>query len=267
MNIFESTVLGLVQGLTEFIPVSSSGHLEIVQQLIGDRSQDFHLFLEMINFGTLFALLFYYRKRIWKVLNDVFVKKNRKMAINLLITSIPAGVIGFLLSKLIEEQSFFSALTTIAYAMGIVGILMILIDKLPKKSTLKSEEDLSKTRALTIGLAQTFALIPGVSRSGSTIIAGRLMGLSSKSAADYSFMASIPIMIGVCLKSVVSSSSREYFASNTLLLVFSNVVAFVSGWLALQFVMRFFAHKKSLRIFGFYRAILAILILLVVTLR
>lgn len=265
MNIIESTILGLVQGLTEFIPVSSSGHLEITQQIIGNRSMDFHLFLELINFGTLLALLIFYRKRIFKILTDVFVKKDFKMATNLLITSIPAGLIGFLMAKIIEQQAFFSSLNVIAFAMGFVGVIMIFIDKLPKLSNLKTENDLSKSRALIIGLAQTFALIPGVSRSGSTIIAGRLMGLSSKNAANYSFTASIPIMVGVCLKSLISSSSRAYLSSNMGLIVFSNIVAFISGMLALKFVMKFFANQNSIKIFGLYRAILATIILVIIT--
>ena len=123
MNVIESLVLGLTQGLTEFIPVSSSGHLEIVQKLLGagSRAEDFHFFLELINFGTLLALLIYYRKEIFRILKQVFVKHDLHMALNLLITSIPAGIIGLLLSKFIEQHSFFSSLTTIAIAMGTVG--------------------------------------------------------------------------------------------------------------------------------------------------
>ena len=103
MNILESTVLGLVQGITEFIPVSSSGHLEITQRILGagGRAEDFHFFLELINFGTLFALLFYYRQTIWEILQRVFVKKDYKLALNILITSIPAGIIGLILCKVI----------------------------------------------------------------------------------------------------------------------------------------------------------------------
>ena len=265
MNVFETIILGLTQGITEFIPVSSSGHLELVQRLLdgGGRAEDFHFFLELINFGTLIALLFYYRKRIYKILRDVFVKRDLHMAINLLLTSIPAGVIGVLLSKFIESHSFFSSLYTIAVAMGVVGILMIFVDKLPHLSPIKSEEKLSHGRALGIGLAQTFALIPGVSRSGSTIIAGRVMGMDSKASANYSFMASIPIMIGVCLKSVLSSSSRAYIGTNFGMLLLSNFVAFVSGMLALTFVIKFLEKRGALSAFGYYRVILAGIVLVV----
>ena len=260
MNILESTVLGLVQGITEFIPVSSSGHLEITQRILGagGRAEDFHFFLELINFGTLFALLFYYRQTIWEILQRVFVKKDYKLALNILITSIPAGIIGLLLSKAIEKLPFFSSLTTIGFAMGFVGLIMIFVNKLPHLSKLKDENELTPGRALMIGLAQTFALIPGVSRSGSTIITGRVMGLDSKSAAKYSFLASLPIMIAVCGKSLLSSSSRAYIASNLGMLLLSNLVAFISGLIALQIVMKYFKKENSIPSFGVYRVLLAV---------
>lgn len=260
MNILESTVLGLVQGITEFIPVSSSGHLEITQRILGagGRAEDFHFFLELINFGTLFALLFYYRQTIWEIMQRVFVKKDYKLALNILITSIPAGIIGLVLSKVIEKMPFFSSLTTIGFAMGFVGLIMIFVNKLPHLSKLKDENELTPGRALAIGLAQTFALIPGVSRSGSTIITGRVMGLDSKSAAKYSFLASLPIMIAVCGKSLLSSSSRAYITSNLGMLLLSNLVAFVSGLIALQIVMKYFKKEKSIPSFGIYRVILSL---------
>ncbi len=261
MSIFVSIILGLVQGLTEFIPVSSSGHLEIVQQLIGGRANDFHLFLELINFGTLLALIIYYRKRILGILKDIFKNHNYRLAINVIITCIPAGLAGLLFSHFIEESSFFSSLYTIAIAMGIVGILMIIVDKLPKQSALKDENYLSRGRALFIGIAQVFALIPGVSRSGSTIVAGRLMGLNSKSSADYSFLVSIPLMTAVCAKTLVSSTSRAYLVENLGSLMLSNLVAFVSGFFAISFCLKYLKKSNSLKAFGIYRVVVSMIVL------
>lgn len=263
MNIFVALILGIVQGLTEFIPVSSSGHLEIIQQLIGERGENFHLFLEFINLGTLLALLIYFRKRIAKILKDIFVHHNFRLAINIIITTIPAVTVGLLLSSFIEENGFFSSIYTIAVAMGLIGIVMIVIDKLPHLSHLKDEDALTKPRALGIGLAQVLALIPGTSRSGSTIIAGRLVGLNSASAAEYSFLASIPIMCGVCLKMFISSSSREYLVDNWQILLFANVVAFIFGMIALKFVMSYLKKSHALKTFGYYRVILAMTVLIV----
>lgn len=262
MGWLEAFILGLVQGLTEFIPVSSSGHLELIGRLLSsDRSADFHFFLEFINFGTLLALLIYYRHDIAKIFTDVFKNHNYNLAINLLITSIPAGLIGLLLSHFISEQPFFSSLYTVAIAMGIVGILMIFIDCLPHLKKVKNKYSLSHPRALIIGLAQTFALIPGVSRSGSTIIAGRIVGMDNENSANYSFLASIPIMLAVCVKSFLSSSSREYIFENAPMLLLSNLVAFIAGFIALKFVMKFFKKPESLQAFGYYRVILACLVL------
>lgn len=263
MNILESFVLGLTQGITEFIPVSSSGHLEIINRLFFERTPDFHLFLEFINFGTLLALIIYYRKTIWQLILDVFVNRKYKLFINLILTSIPAGLAGFFLADIIENLPFFSSIFTIACAMGIVGVLMFFADKLPHLSPLESRDELSHGRAFLIGCSQVFALIPGTSRSGTTIIAGRMVGLDSHDSADYSFLASLPIMCGVCLKSLVSSTSRNYLMANFGMLLFSNAIALISGLIAIYFVMKFLKKPGALRAFGIYRIILALIILIV----
>lgn len=261
MNIFEAILLGFVQGITEFIPVSSSGHLELVQHLFSFPNENFHLFMEFINFGTLLALLIFFRKRIWRILCDVFREKNYKLAINLVITSIPAGLAGLLLSSFIEESSFFSSLFTVSIAMGVVGIIMIAIDKLPHLPTLKNENHLTPARALIIGISQIFALVPGTSRSGTTIVAGRLVGLDSESSAEYSFLASIPIMCGVCLKTLLSSTSRDYLLGNTKMLFLSNLIAFIVGLIALKFLLAYLKKPKSLQTFGRYRVVLSCIVL------
>ena len=263
MVLWIAIILGLVQGLTEFIPVSSSGHLEIVQQLLGARPEDFHLFLELINFGTLLALFIYYRKTIVKILGDVFKRKNFRLFVNVIITCIPAGLAGLLLSDFIENNGFFSSLYTIAIAMGVIGILMIFSDFLPKKSELKDENSLTPGRALWIGCAQVLALIPGVSRSGSTILAGRVAGLNAKSAADYSFLVSIPLMTAVCGKTLLSSTTRTYLMENLGVLSIANLVAFVFGLAAIYFVMKYLKKSESLKAFGIYRVIVAMIVLIV----
>lgn len=261
MDLFEALVLGFVQGITEFIPVSSSGHLEIARQIFNFSTENFHLFLEFINLGTLLALIFYFRKRIWRIILDVFKERNYKMAINLVITTLPAGLAGLLLGDIIENNDFFNSIFTVAGAMGIVGIIMILIDKLPHMSKLENENQLTPIRALIIGLSQILALIPGTSRSGTTIIAGRIVGMDSESSAEYSFLASIPIMCGVCLKMFLSESNRIYLADNLGMLLLSNLVAFIVGWLALAFVLSYLKKPKSLQSFGKYRIIVACLVI------
>ncbi|HJP81161.1 MAG TPA: undecaprenyl-diphosphate phosphatase [Candidatus Saccharimonadales bacterium] len=260
MNILETIVLGLVQGLTEFIPVSSSGHLVIAQQLFGSGSD--HTFLEFINIGTVLALVIFFRKRIWLILKDVFVNKNYTLARNILITAIPAGIVGYLLSDFIDNTPFFGSLAVVMVTLAVVGVLMIVLEKLPKLDPVKNGNHLSAGRAFLIGLAQMFALIPGVSRSGSTIITGRLMGLSPAAAAEYSFLASLPIMLGVTLKVFIKSSDRLYFVEHMPMLLLSNLVAFISGLIAIGFLMNYLS-KHSLAVFGWYRVGLAAIIAVV----
>lgn len=261
MEIFEAILLGFVQGITEFVPISSSGHLEIVQHIFNFPIDNFHYILEFINLGTLLALLIYFRKKIWRIIKDVFTNRNYKLAINIVITSIPAGVLGLIFSDLIENNNFFSSLITVSIAMGVIGIIMVLIDRLPHLSELKDENQLTPRRALAIGLAQVVALVPGASRSGTTIIAGRVMGLNSESAAEYSFLASIPIMCGVCLKMFLSESSRAYFVNNLGILALSNLVAFVVGLIALKYLLHYLKQPHALQSFGKYRIILASIVL------
>lgn len=198
MNIFEAALLGIVQGLTEFIPISSSGHLVIGQYFFNGSSN--HLFLEFINIGTVIALLIYFRKKIISILQDIFINKKYELARNIIITALPAGLVGFFFADFIAGTAFFNNIWVVVFTLALVGMLMIALEKLPKKSYVKSGEKLTMQRALIIGVAQVCALVPGVSRSGSTIIAGRFMGLKPAEAAEYSFLVSIPIMLGVTAK-------------------------------------------------------------------
>ena len=262
MNVLETVVLGLTQGLTEFIPVSSSGHLVLVQEMFSGASD--HLFLEFVNIGTLLALLVYFRKRIANILSDVFVKKNYKLARNIIITSVPAGIVGYVFADFIANSSFFGSVLTVTITLASVGVVMVILEKLPKASRVEGGEELTSLRALAVGGAQMLALIPGVSRSGSTIVAGRLMGLNSAQSAEYSFLASLPIMFGVTLKVFIKESDRIYFIEHLPMLLLSNTIAFVSGLLAVGFLMKYLA-KHNLAVFGWYRiglaAVLAVVLL------
>lgn len=259
MSLLEIVILGLIQGLTEFIPVSSSGHLVVAQVFLSGASD--HLFLEFINIGTMLALLVFFRKKIISIVKDIFIHKQIKLAVNLLITAIPAGIIGFMLADFIGSTPFFGSLTVVMCTLFVVGILMVVLEKLPKASPVKSLEKLSYPRALLIGLAQVTALIPGVSRSGSTIIAGRLAGLNAANAAEYSFLASLPIMVGVTVKILLTDSS--YLFDNLGMLVLGNTLAFISGLFAVGFLMKYLA-SHSLAVFGWYRIGLAGVLLVII---
>lgn len=262
MNLFEVIILGLVQGLTEFIPISSSGHLVIAQHLLGHESS--HLFLEAINIGTFLALLVYFWRKIVDILQDILFRKRYVLARNIIITSVPAGCVGFFASDFIEQSAFFGSLWVVVVTLLVVGVVMIVLEKLPMLSPKKNGQNLSSGRALLIGGAQMVALIPGVSRSGSTIIAGRLAGLSAKAAAEYSFLASLPIMAGVTLKVIVQDST--YLASNAGLLFVGNLVAFISGLIAVKFLLDYLS-RNGLAAFGWYRIGLAAVIAMILLLQ
>lgn len=262
MTVFESIVLGLIQGLTEFIPISSSGHLVIAQYFFSGASN--HLFLEWINIGTLFALLVYFRVKIVQIVKDIFVRRQYRLARNIIVTALPASIVGYLAADFIESSAFFGSIVVVVIMSAIVGVIMIFLEQLPKASKVKDGESLPVLRAFIIGLAQTIALIPGTSRSGATIIAGRLSGLSAKEAAEYSFLASLPIMVGVTVK--VFMHDHVYLYQNFGTLLIANVVAFISGLLAVGFLMRYLS-RHSLAVFGWYRVILAAFVIGVILLQ
>jgi len=261
MSILEAIILGLIQGLTEFIPISSSGHLVIAQYFMSGASE--HLFLEWINVGTVLALIIFFWPRIVQILRDVFVRRDLRMAVNVFVAMLPAGLVGFTLADFIETNAFFGSVWTVVVTLTLVGVLLVVVEKLPKLSVVDKLEKLPIPRALTIGLVQVLALIPGTSRSGSTIIAGRLMGLNAARAAEFSFLVSIPIMLGVIAKLLVKAGDRQYMFDNAAALAVGNTVALVSGLFAVGFLMRYL-EKRSLAVFGWYRIGLAAV--LVVTL-
>ena len=256
MSIIESIILGFIQGATEFIPISSSGHLVVAQYFLSGASD--HLFLEWINIGTLLALVVYFWPKIMTIADDILVQHNYRLARNILITAIPAGLVGYFAADFIDSNQFFGSVIVVVVMSALVGVLMIILEKLPKASPVKNGEALSPLRALAIGLAQTVALIPGTSRSGATIIAGRLSGLTAKEAAEYSFLASLPIMAGVTFKVFLHDHTYLYQNFGTLLI--ANFVAFVSGLLAVGFLMRYLA-SHSLAVFGWYRVVMAVVVI------
>lgn len=264
MSILEAIILGTIQGLTEFIPISSSGHLVIGQYFFSGASE--HLFLQWINIGTVLALIIFFWRRILRIISGVIIDRDYRLAINLLIAILPAGLIGFFFADIIENVAFFNSVWTVVVMLIVIGVLMVILEKLPKLSPVKEEAELPKARALTIGLAQAVALIPGTSRSGSTIIAGRFMGLNAAKAAEFSFLASIPIMLGVLLKVSIDAGDRAYFVDNAAAIIIGNFFALISGLLAVGFLMRYL-QNHGLAVFGWYRIVLALIIAVILLVR
>ncbi len=257
MGLPEGIILGIVQGLTEFIPVSSSGHLVIAEHFLGLQSVP--VFDSLINFGTFMALVIYFRKRLWGIALRIFTKHDFRLARNIIISAIPVGVAGFFLKHFFESASIQNPWVVVCTLL-VVGVVMVVLDKLPRASEVKTQEALSPKRAGAIGLAQMLALVPGVSRSASTIIAGRLAGLSYAQAAEYSFLLSIPVMFAVVVLGFVGHEGRDFIAANFSVWLASNIAAFVCGLAAVGFMLRFLA-KGNLKSFGIYRISLAFVVL------
>ncbi len=260
MSVLEAIILGIVQGLTEFIPVSSSGHLVITQNLLSGHAD--HLFIQALDFGTLLALLIYFSPKLIDLFRKVFVERDYRLARNIVITCIPAGLLGLALADFIQRSTVLLNPLTVAVMLALVGVLMVVVDRLPKKSPRATGTDLSPRRADLVGFAQAFALIPGVSRSGSTIIASRIMGLSPRSAAEYSFMVSIPIMLGLIGKLLLKPADREYITAHLDVIVIANVAAFVAAIVAIHFLLRYLS-THGLALFGWYRIGLAAVVVAV----
>lgn len=265
VSIFEAIILGIIQGLTEFIPVSSSGHLVIAQSLVFGHQTD-HLFIQALDFGTFFALVIYFSPKLIDLFKKVFFERDYRLARNIIITCIPAGLLGLALADFIQKSTVLLNPLAVSVMLALVGVLMVVVDKLPRKSPRETGTDLSPRRALVVGLAQAFALIPGVSRSGSTIIASRVMGLSPKAAAEYSFMVSIPIMFGLLGKLMLKPSDREYMLANFDAILWANVAAFLAAILAIHFLLKYLS-KHGLSLFGWYRIGLSAVVITVLLLQ
>lgn len=264
MSAFEAIVLGIIQGLTEFIPVSSSGHLVLAQWLFGGQTD--HLFIQALDFGTLFALLIYFWPKLVDLSRRVFLHHDYRLARNIIITCIPAGLLGLLLADFIQKSTVLLSPLVVALMLALIGVLMIVVDKLPKKSPKATGADLSPRRALAIGVAQAFALVPGVSRSGSTILASRIMGLSPRAAAEYSFMVSIPIMLGLVAKLLTKPTDRAYLVAHFDSILIANIAAFIAAIIAIHFLLSYLS-KHGLSLFGWYRLGLASVTIIVLLLQ
>lgn len=256
--IIQAIFLGLVQGLTEFIPISSSGHLIIINELFGWDVGNFR-FDVLTNVGTLMALTLYFWKDLiglarGAIENDT---NQRKLAVNIVIATIPSVVAGIFLQELVEEtfRSIFVAATT----LFLVGVLMLIVDSRVGK---KEAADVSSGNALTIGLAQVLAFVPGTSRSGITIIAGLTQRLSRQAAARFSFLMALPVLGGGVLKVALEPETWDYMAENPAVVLAGVAASFVSGYAAVTFLMRFLG-SHSLAVFAWYRIGLAVAIVAV----
>jgi undecaprenyl-diphosphatase len=261
MTLFEAAVLGAVQGITEFIPISSSGHLVLAERFLGLPSN--FTFGVLLNFGTLLALLIFFRKKLWAIARDVFEQRKYKFLGLLALATLPTALVGFLWADQIEK--FSASAWVVVVALVVIGLLMIVYGDERQDAKIDRDSRLSIREALLIGLAQIVALIPGSSRSGTTILAGLNLGLTTKMATEFSFLMAIPIIFGASMKVLVSSAGQTYISNNFSVFIVGNLFSFIFGALAIKTLLSYLS-RHGLGIFGWYRlGLAAVLSLLLIT--
>lgn len=271
MTFLEALFLGIIQGLTEFLPISSTGHLTIAGKLMGlisnENPEHWTAFIAVIQLGTLLAIIIYFWKDLWGIfidfLKENFIKRNKfseqssnsKMGWLIILGSIPVAIIGLGFKDVIEG-AFTKNLYVIASSLIVLGIILALAEKVGKfKRDLK---DITWKDTLIIGFAQSLALIPGSSRSGTTITAGIFLGLKRETAARFSFLLSVPAILGSGLLKFYSS--LEYIQFDGLVnLAVATIASAISGYVAISFLLSFL-KKNSTMIFVYYRIAIGLII-------
>ncbi|MFA6528863.1 MAG: undecaprenyl-diphosphate phosphatase [Candidatus Gracilibacteria bacterium] len=247
MSLLQSIFLGILQGITEFLPISSSGHLIILESIFKLNVETLKTYDVALHIGSLAAILIYFRKTILHI-----ITKDRKYIVYLIIGTIPAVIAGFLLEDFIDK--IFRGTLTVGIAMIVVGIYFLLAERRKLKAPSSNQAISSNLQALFIGLAQMFALIPGVSRSGSTIATGILLGLDRKRAAEFSFLLGSIAITGAGLLTALDATDPLDLRTTGM----GFAASLISSYFAIRFLMKFF-EKNTLRPFAYYRFAVGIL--------
>lgn len=254
----KAMILGVVEGLTEFLPVSSTGHQIVVADLIGFGGERAMAFNIIIQLGAILAVVWEYRRKILDVIFNVpHQQQAQRFTSNLLIAFLPAVAIGMAFADLIHEY-LFNAIT-VAAALVIGGVVMLWAEQRKHEITVQTVDDMSWKEALKIGFAQCLAMIPGTSRSASTIIGGLLFGLSRRAATEFSFFLAMPTMVGAAVYS--GYKYRDLFQPGDLpVFALGFVVSFIFAMIAVRGLLKFIANH-SYALFAWYRIGFGLLIL------
>ncbi len=254
MTIFQAIILAIIEGLTEFLPVSSTGHMIIGTAILGMEPNEYvKMFTVNIQFGAILSVVVLYWKRFFKSL-DFYYK--------LFVAFIPAAIFGFLLDKYIDEM--LGSVTVVAVSLLLGGVILLFIDNVFKENEKIEEKEIGYLTALKIGFFQVISMIPGVSRSGATIVGGMTQKLSRRQAAEFSFFLAVPTMFAASAYKLLKNY-EQINTDNISVLLIGNVVAFIVAMLAIKFFINFLT-KHGFKIFGWYRIIVGGLILILMAL-
>lgn len=262
MSIFEAIVLGLAQGLTEFLPISSSGHLRFVPAFFGWEDPGAY-FTATVQLGTMAAVVIYFWHDLWRIARTWIASLSRRerrdeldarMGWYLIIATIPIGVFGLAFKDQIEDGA--RNLYLIGIVLIVLGLILAVADHVARR--VREVEQVNRTDAIWVGFAQALALIPGTSRSGATITAGLFLGLTRTAAARFSFLMSVPAVVLSGLYGLTEVVGAE--DSDLTGLAIATVVAFVSGYASIAFLLRWLT-SHSMMIFVVYRVVVGALII------
>lgn len=265
MGIFEIVILGIVQGIAEFLPISSSAHLIIFRDVFGignGINENVALCLDIaLHLGTLLAIGIYFFKDFIQMLIKGFTKgikdKEGKILWFLVIATIPAAIAGVLFEDVIEK-AIRTNYILIALSLAIMGVIIYIADK--KSRQTNSIEKMTWKEALIIGCSQVFALIPGFSRSGTTIATARTLKLNREDAAKFSFYLSAPVVLGAVILHLFKNETWTIISANANIFIIGVLVAFIAGLLCIEFLLKYL-KKHDFKIFMWYRILLALLVI------
>lgn len=250
MSWLDVVILAIVEGLTEFLPVSSTGHMIIAQSVLGIENSDFlKSFVVNIQFGAIFSVIVLYWKHFFKTIN---------FYLKLFTAFLPAAIIGFLLGDYIDK--LLENVVVVAISLFIGGIILVFIDKILNKTD--SNQNISYKKSLIIGLFQCIAMIPGVSRSAATIIGGMFQKLTRKNAAEFSFFLAVPTMFAASAYKLLKNY-HTITSENISMLIVGNIIAFIVALIAIKSFIAFLT-KYGFKMFGWYRIILGAIILILI---
>lgn len=257
-------VLGIVQGITEFLPISSTGHLIVTGAILNFENSLGGTFEIFIQLGSVFAVIGFYRTELMHQVRTIRTDPDtQRLWLALLIAAVPAAIIGFMLRGWIKDVLFTPFVVALALIFG--GVVFIIVESRPpspEADTTTSLAAISRRQALLIGVIQVFALIPGMSRSGSTIVGGLLAGLDRRTATAFSFYLSIPILGGATIADLIFSLD-DITRGDLFNLLLGAVVSGIVAWFAIGWLLRYVA-RNNFMFFGYYRIAVGILIILLV---
>jgi undecaprenyl-diphosphatase len=257
MNVVQSIIISIVEGITEFIPISSTGHMIIAEKLLGIQEDEFSkMFTIAIQLGAILAVVVLY----WKKFFDF---KNLQFYFKLIIGVVPAIILGLLFSDQIDE--LLESTTTVAFALLLGGIVLIFVDKFFNHPTIRSEKQVSFSNSFTIGIWQCLAMIPGVSRSAASIIGGMQQKLTRSAAAEFSFFLAVPTMVAATGYKLFKHFHEQggFSGEEIKLLLIGNLVAFIVALLAIKFFIEFL-KKHGFRLWGIYRIVIGLVLLVLI---